>query len=140
MGARDVAADSDFDWYIGVSLYHEPSFADEVIGGWPLLHWGMTKQHVQQAYPNFEDYDTFELTLSGAAERASAYGLQSRGLRFPRKARVLGQSIVPSAPRGDRSARRPFLRGRKSAEKEIRTSQQDTQRVLDYLPNKSFGR
>ncbi len=27
------------------------------IGGWPLLHWGMTKQQVELAYPNFEYYN-----------------------------------------------------------------------------------
>jgi hypothetical protein len=31
--------------------------AADGIGGWPLLHWGMTKQQVEQAYPNFEYYD-----------------------------------------------------------------------------------
>jgi len=31
--------------------------AADGIGGWPLLHWGMTKQQVEQAYPNFEYYN-----------------------------------------------------------------------------------
>jgi hypothetical protein len=31
--------------------------AADGIGGWPLLHWGMTKQQVERAYPNFEYYD-----------------------------------------------------------------------------------
>jgi hypothetical protein len=27
------------------------------IGGWPLLHWEMSKQQVERAYPNFEHFD-----------------------------------------------------------------------------------
>lgn len=27
------------------------------IAGWPLLRWGMTKQQVQKAYSNFEEFD-----------------------------------------------------------------------------------
>ncbi|MFZ2078307.1 MAG: hypothetical protein WAV38_16960 [Xanthobacteraceae bacterium] len=38
-------------------LFHsQPAVADG-IGGWPLLHWGMSRQQVERAYPNFEDWD-----------------------------------------------------------------------------------
>ena len=37
----------------------QPAAADG-IGGWPLLHWGMTRQQVEQAYPNFADYQQTE--------------------------------------------------------------------------------
>jgi hypothetical protein len=32
------------------------SVAADGIGGWPNLRWRMTKQQVEQAYPNFQDY------------------------------------------------------------------------------------
>src|SRR4029077_9497311 len=31
--------------------------AADGIGGWPLLHWGMSKQQVERVYPNFENFD-----------------------------------------------------------------------------------
>jgi hypothetical protein len=37
-------------------LHSQPGAADG-IGGWPLLHWGMSKQQVERVYPNFEEFD-----------------------------------------------------------------------------------
>jgi hypothetical protein len=41
---------------MAILLFIRAAAADG-IGGWPLLHWGMTKQQVEQVYPNFEYYN-----------------------------------------------------------------------------------
>ncbi len=42
---------------VAILLLNIQTAGADGIGGWALLHWGMTKQQVQQAYPNFEYYD-----------------------------------------------------------------------------------
>jgi hypothetical protein len=42
---------------VSASLLHVQLAAADGIGGWPLLHWGMTKQQVERAYPYFYNYD-----------------------------------------------------------------------------------
>jgi hypothetical protein len=44
------------------------------IGGWPLLHWGMSKQQVERAYPNFQHYNHVWVTNGGGY--ATAFGLK----------------------------------------------------------------
>ena len=39
-------------------LLHVQSAAADGIGDWPLLHWGMTRQQVERAYPYFEEFFT----------------------------------------------------------------------------------
>jgi hypothetical protein len=56
-------------------LFHsQPAVADG-IGGWPSLHWGMSRQQVEKVYPNFEDWEQPNaFTNSGWEKR---FGLKS---------------------------------------------------------------
>jgi hypothetical protein len=53
-------------------LLHSQSAAADGIGGWPLLRWGMSKQQVEQVYPNFENYD-YQRPIGGWEKK---FGLQ----------------------------------------------------------------
>jgi hypothetical protein len=56
-------------------LFHSQSAVADGIGGWPLLHWGMSRQQVEQAYPNFENWDQPNaFTASGWIKR---FGLRT---------------------------------------------------------------
>jgi hypothetical protein len=52
-------------------LHSQPAAADG-IGGWAKLRWGMSKQQVEQVYPNFENYD-YQRLIGGWEKK---FGLQ----------------------------------------------------------------
>jgi hypothetical protein len=58
-------------------LLHSQPVAADGIGGWPKLRWGMTKQQVQKAYPNFEEFDKIGIKLGEGVGWMKAFGLHS---------------------------------------------------------------
>jgi hypothetical protein len=62
-------------------LHSQPAAAADGIGGWPLLHWGMTKQQVERAYPNFEYYDHI-FAFTGSKKVLGLHEYSAAGCNF----------------------------------------------------------